>query len=107
MWPAFIAVFAFAGFLATLSGALYVSWSPVGAPQIYGMQGRYMLPVLPLLAWTVPEYGPRRERVFGVACWPVLLFPLVTLAVLPGVIMERFYGSWPLMAESLKALLLQ
>jgi hypothetical protein len=30
----------------------------------------------------------------------------VTLAVLPGVIMERYYGSWPVMAASLKLLLL-
>jgi hypothetical protein len=36
----------------------------------------------------------------------VLLFPVLTLAALPGVIMERYYGSWPVMAESLRALLL-
>jgi hypothetical protein len=48
----------------------------------------------------------RLERVLALAWYPVLLLPVVTLAVLPGVIMERYYGSWPVMAGALKALLL-
>jgi hypothetical protein len=63
-------------------------------------------PLLPLLAWAIPEYNPRLERALTFAWYPVLLFPLVTLAVLPGVIMERYYGSWPVVAASLKLLLL-
>ena len=43
---------------------------------------------------------------YNFAWYPVLLFPLVTLAVLPGVIMERYYGSWPVLADSLRVLLL-
>ena len=62
--------------------------------------------VLPLLAWAIPECGPRLERVLAPTWYPVLLFPLMTLAVTPVVIMERYYGSWTVMAESLKALLL-
>jgi uncharacterized membrane protein len=73
---------------------------------INGLQGRYLLPVLPLLAWPIPGYGRRLERVLALTWYPVLLFPIVTLAVLPGAIMDRYYGSWPLMASSLRALLL-
>ena len=34
--------------------ALYLTWSPVGAALIIGEQGRYFLPLLPLLGRAVP-----------------------------------------------------
>jgi len=35
--------------LLAIAGALYLNWSPVGSRFIYGVQGRYFLPVIPLL----------------------------------------------------------
>ena len=104
--PALLATVTFVGSLTAISFALYLSWNPVRHPTIHGWQGRYILPILPLLAWPIPTYGPRLERAFALAWYPVLLFPIVTLAVLPGVIMARYYGSWSVMAASLEALLL-
>jgi uncharacterized membrane protein len=104
--PALLAMVTIIAFVMALCGALYVSWTPVAAQRIEGLQGRYFLPILPLLAWAVPEDGRRLERLQELAWYPVLLFPLVTLAVLPGVIVERYYGSWSMLAETLPALLL-
>ncbi len=40
-------VFAIA--LVSVAGALYILWTPVGASQVSGIQGRYFIPILPLL----------------------------------------------------------
>jgi uncharacterized membrane protein len=104
--PMLLAIVTFVGLVTATCFALYLSWTPVDQLTINGLQGRYVLPLLPLLAWAIPEYNPRLERALTFAWYPVLLFPLVTLAVLPGVIMERYYGSWPVVAASLKLLLL-
>src|SRR5207247_3997803 len=96
----------FVGLVTAACFALYLSWTPVDQLTIHGLQGRYILPVLPLLAWPIPDYGPLLERALGLTWYPVLLFPIVTFAVLPGVIMERYYGTWPLLAASLNQLLL-
>ena len=32
-----------------IAGALYLVWTPVGAPEVAGMQGRYFIPLIPLL----------------------------------------------------------
>ena len=104
--PAALGLFTIAALFTVLCAALYVSWTPLGQSTINGMQGRYILPVLPLLAWVMPEYRLRLEQPLAFAWWLVMLFPLVTLAVTPVVIMGRYYGSWGVMAASLKALLL-
>ena len=106
LWPGTLALLTFGALLTAVCAALYITWTPLGQVTINGMQGRYLLPVLPLLAWAVPEYGSRLERILAPTWYPVLLFPLITMAVTPVIIMERYYGGWPVMVESLKALLL-
>jgi uncharacterized membrane protein len=106
-WPSLVAVLTFGALLGAQFGALYLTWTPVAKATIDGFQGRYLLPVLPLLGWMVPAPGSRFERAVGLARWAVLLFPLVTLGVLSQVLMNRYYGSWAGMAEALQALLWQ
>ena len=105
LWAGALALLTFGALLTAVSLALYITWTPVGGVTILGMQGRYFLPVLPLLAWVVPEYGPRLDRMLAPTWYGVLLFPLISLAVTPVIIMERYYGSWLVMTQSLKALL--
>src|SRR5262249_6978536 len=105
-WARTLAILTFVALVTLLSIALFMTWTPVGLKTIYGMQGRYILGVLPLLAWSVPQYSSRVERVLTSIWYPVLFFPLVTLVITPIIVMERYYGSWAVMAESLKALLL-
>jgi hypothetical protein len=103
--PALLAALVLVATLALIAGALYLIWTPVGAPFVAGLQGRYLLPLLPLLGWLTPGspkwLAPLRARLWA----PVLLFPLVTLAVLPVAIIDRYYGSWAAMAACLRALL--
>lgn len=105
-WPGLLGLTTLLALTIAACGALYLSWSAVGPATINTLQGRYILPALPLLAWAVPGWGRRLDRRLAALWYPVLLFPVVSLAVLPGVVMERFYGSWAIMAESLQALLL-
>jgi hypothetical protein len=105
LWPALLALTTFVALFLVVCAALYISWTPVGQATINTMQGRYMLPALPLLGWIVPFYGPRLANLLSPTWWPVVLFPLVTLVVTPWVIMERYYGSWQVMGASLRALL--
>ena len=57
---------AIAGCWLLMEMATYLTWDPVGAAQITGMQGRYFTPLLPLLALLIPyakqldQYGPSR-----------------------------------------------
>jgi uncharacterized membrane protein len=54
MWAAFIVV-ASALFFCLLS---YLQWSPVGWPRIFGLQGRYMIPMLPLALLLLTPHRP-------------------------------------------------
>jgi uncharacterized membrane protein len=70
-----VALAAFAAFCFLRCGALYLTWTPVAKPTIDGLQGRYLPPVLTLLAWPVACFGQRAERLLNLARTPVLLFP--------------------------------
>jgi uncharacterized membrane protein len=105
LWPGTMALLTFVTLLGAVCAALYITWTPLGMATIQGMHGRYILPVLPLLAWTIPDYGPRLEPAMEPIWYPIALFPLITLSATPVVIMERYYGSWTVMAQSVKALL--
>lgn len=106
-WPTLFASATFFGIATATCFALYLSWTSVDQATINGLQGRYILPILPLLAWLMPSYGPRLARASAFLWWPVVVFPVVSLAVLPGVLIERYYGSWVVMASSIEALLLR
>lgn len=67
LWPGTLALLTFGALLTAVCAALYITWTPLGQATINGMQGRYLLGVLPLLAWVVPEYSPRLERTLASA----------------------------------------
>jgi hypothetical protein len=62
--------------------------------------------ILPLIAWLVPAYGPRLTRMLNPLWFVVTVFPLLSFGVVPWVIMDRYYGSWTVMGDALRALLL-
>jgi uncharacterized membrane protein len=104
--PAAIGLVTFALMLVAIGVALFVSWTDPGKSTIDGLQGRYMLPVLPLLAWANPIYRADVARVFSPTWLVVVVFPLVSISVLPGTMMSRYYESWSQMGAALKALYL-
>jgi uncharacterized membrane protein len=104
LFPAAIGCLTFVAVLANIAVALYASWTPIGKMTIDSAQGRYILPILPLLAFLAPVYGARLARFLSPTWILVVAFPLVSMAVLPAAIMERYYGSWSNMGAVLKIL---
>lgn len=67
----------------------YLVWTDVGALRIDGPQGRYWLPVLPLLALGLPGFG--RACLARLAVLPALVAALAGSAVVPLLIVQAFY----------------
>lgn len=60
--------------LLATSLSQYLVWTETGAQLIDGMQGRYLLPLVPLAAWLMPLRCPRTEH-------SRLLLPTLTIAI--------------------------
>lgn len=92
-----IVAFALLACLSMIFAALYVSWTPVGQRIVEGVQGRYFLPLLPLLALLLPQRSPsagdtRALAVAGgICCSLVLIFPLYTFVETIEAVLQRFY----------------
>jgi uncharacterized membrane protein len=76
--------------------ALYVIWTPVAAPVVEGVQGRYFLPLAVFLPLLVEGERPLLPRGWGTAVESalaalVLVFPLITLLVVERAVILRFY----------------
>jgi uncharacterized membrane protein len=71
--------------------ALYLTWTPVGMDRVDGIQGRYFIPLLPVLLFVVPGIGGL-GRLPAWIWWPAPLAAiLATDATLPGLIAAHFY----------------
>jgi hypothetical protein len=71
--------------------ALYLSWTPVGMARIDGIQGRYFIPLLPMLLFLLPGSDLLR-RLPRWVWWPAPLAAiLATDAALPRLILAHFY----------------
>lgn len=106
LYPAFIGAIALGAMTLAIGAALYMSWTPVGNTTVDGLQGRYMLVALPLVAWITPVWRQNFAKIVAPAWLIVVAFPLVSLTALPGAIMARYYGSWSEMGLVLRALFL-
>lgn len=74
----------------------YLSFSAVGGMEVSGVQGRYFLSLLAAMGLAMPSLAhrlpqPWAGRVRQGLVLGVLLFPLVTMAVLPPTIIARAY----------------
>jgi len=102
--PASVGLLTFVAILLNSAAALYASWTPIGKMTIDGVQGRYILPLLPLLGFLTPAYEPRMASLISPSWILVVAFPLASMAVLPDAIMTRYYGSWSDMGTVLRIL---
>ncbi|MCB8878818.1 DUF2142 domain-containing protein [Acidisoma cellulosilytica] len=69
----------------------YLTWTPVGFNRIDGIQGRYFVPLLPILALLLGRVLPIPAR-FGWIWWILPLVALIALdAQLPGIITQYYY----------------
>jgi hypothetical protein len=63
----------------------YLNWTNVGAAEILGPSGRYLLPILPIFIFIVPRLVfPGAWALRGAGVWFPALAALVSLAILPG-----------------------
>lgn len=83
--------------LAALAGVVliylsqYLVWTRVGAARIDGPQGRYLLPLVPMLALAVPRVAFAGTPLRAALCTPAVLAALGGLAAIPGLIVTSFY----------------
>jgi len=86
------AIFLCAGFagIALVFLVEYLIWTPVGAPGIYGVQGRYFIPLLIAVAVGLPRFG-NSEKTYEHVTAIVVAVQLITAVVLPQVILARYY----------------
>jgi uncharacterized membrane protein len=73
-------------FLAQL--ALYLQWSPVGAPYVFGLQGRYYLPIAILVSALIP-ISLRLKDIPVVK--PLQAVGLYALLLLPALLLIKHY----------------
>lgn len=60
----------FAAVLAALMGSMLIAYTPMSSPYIQGVQGRYLLPVLPLILMCVPsDHIKIGKNVSGIVLW--------------------------------------
>ena len=71
-------------------GALYLSWTPVGAAAVDGVQGRYLLPVAAFLPLLLGPPGLRPSPVVPVARLLLLAYAAALLWVLPMTLLSRY-----------------
>lgn len=86
-------IFALACIMFSIFGiylSQYLSWTPVGENFIGGIQGRYFLPLLPILVLSLPRL-PRVAVMGAVLTVPAIAACLLGAVVLPGIIVRHYY----------------
>ncbi len=78
------------GTLAGIAAIQYLTWNLVGADMIDGIQGRYFLPPALLLGCALVRPVSALHRAAWLV-WPVLLFPVLSIAVLMHALIMRYY----------------
>ncbi|KVT41572.1 hypothetical protein WK52_22775 [Burkholderia multivorans] len=88
----------FASASALIFFGLYTYWSPIGAPVVEGVQGRYFLPIFPVLgmavASPVPSWINDGRYVSGARALiaaAILCFPVFNFCAIVQVVLERYY----------------
>jgi hypothetical protein len=71
--------------------ASYISWTGVGFDRIEGMQGRYLLPMLPFLLFAIPSLRPRGQLPALLSALPVALLGLYDIGYIPMRLIDTYY----------------
>jgi len=73
--------------------AQYVTWTALQSPTLSGMQGRYLIPIFPLIALALSSYSinTRFAGLKAILLSAVLLFPVYSAIVMIQVITARYY----------------
>jgi hypothetical protein len=69
----------------------YVSWADLGMDWIDGLEGRYLLPLLPFLIFAVPVWPGRLRVPALVPAIPVLVMGLLDIGYVPVKLVWSYY----------------
>ena len=69
----------------------YLVWTRVGMEEVAGVQGRYFVPLLPFLAFALPQYGLRRGPVLHAIARGLVLAAAALSAVVVPVLTANTY----------------
>ena len=70
----------------------YLAWSPVGADGIAGVQGRYFIPLLPFLAFALPQVPTHwGDAARAAACVPVAVAASIGAVIIPVQTVATYY----------------
>lgn len=91
-----LAIFSMALATGGVFFSIYVIWTPVGAPVIDGVQGRYFLPIAPFLALVFPKVRVEGQaassmRVHQIAMLGLVLFLALDMVTLTCVLASRYW----------------
>jgi uncharacterized membrane protein len=90
-WTFLLALFALTTCAELIYMVEYLTWTPVGCLLIEGVQGRYFLPLLPVLTLILGRLMPLSERL-GWIWWITPVFALILLDFqLPRIIAQHYY----------------
>jgi hypothetical protein len=91
-WAVPLVLLAVLGCVGLIYIVEYLTWTPVGYARIDGIQGRYFLPLLPVVTVVLGRILPVPAS-FGWIWWIAPIIALIALDVrLPGIIAQHFYG---------------
>lgn len=92
--PAKRAVIVIISVLAACAGIFviqYLTWTPVGAPMINGVLGRYFLPLAVILGACFTSQPGSNSRLRNILKVPVLTFPVISIVLVAHRIATRYY----------------
>ena len=76
-----------------IAGALYLSWTPAGAAEVLGIQGRYFLPIAPLAFLVLHNRAFARVRAPGVFVGVLVgAYVCVSIATTVRMLLDRYWG---------------
>jgi len=74
--------------------AEYLVWTRVGAPVIDGVQGRYLIPLLPAIAASLPAFNFHRYKAIKwrfLTALPALVMAAIGMVALPWLMVSTYY----------------
>jgi hypothetical protein len=74
-----------------ISVGMYLSWDNIGAAEFGGVQGRYMLPLLPFLLFAVPQLRWGQRLPVLLAALPAMALGVYDIGYIPLLLVRTYY----------------
>jgi uncharacterized membrane protein len=89
LWRKFLSLTIFLGIFSALFFVFWLTWTPAGSGQIEGIQGRYFIPIVPLLLLIL--YNDRKKVSNAGLQWWAPVSMAIVLLMTGVVLLSRYY----------------